>query len=294
MTETAEQYKDDPNDLKKEFKESFMDEIRIEVAGGCISLTSDSSELINRVREDYTLFLTTNSPSLTIDITLTDEAYVNDSSWAGLSVSGDTLKLSDNYLESKVDLSLRRGSALLSRSGLTIGLSTLLRNMFTLLLLFKENAIILHAAAIVRANKVYIFLGHSGSGKTTVSQLSEDCPVLSDDMAVVKQVNGSYQVFPSPCWLDMQRGERENRGYEIGGMFKLVQDERTYLKKIPPARAMADIFTVPHVPAGLQPVQKLFDSFSYMLKKYDLYEMHFMKDKSFWRHIDELTQQVPA
>jgi hypothetical protein len=271
-----------------------MDEIKIEVAGVCISLESYSSELISSVKKDYALFLSYSPPSLVLDITLSEETYVNDSSWAGLAISGETLRLSDNYLESKIDISLTRGSAILSKSGLSIGLSTLLRNMFTLLLLFKQNAIILHAAAIVRDNKVYIFLGHSGSGKSTVSQLSDDCTVLSDDMVVVKQVNGSYHVFPSPFWLDMQRGKRENRGYQIGGIFTLIQDETTYLKKIPPAQAMADIFTVPHIPAEMQPVQKLFNSFSNILNEYDLYEMHFTKDKSFWRHIDELTQPIPA
>jgi hypothetical protein len=272
----------------------MIEEVRIEVAGVCIMLQSEFPELIHRVREEYTLFLSEGSPSLTLDITLTEETYVNDSSWAGLAISGDNIKLSDNYLESTIDITLTRGSALLSRSGLSIGLSTLLRNMFTLLLLFKQKAIILHAAAIVRDNKVYIFLGHSGSGKSTVCQLSDDCTVLSDDMVVVKQVNGSYHVFPSPFWLDMQRGERENRGYQIGGIFTLIQDQTTYLKKIPPSQAMADIFTVPHIPAEMQPVQKLFDSFSNILNEYNLYEMHFTKDKSFWRHIDELTQPVPA
>jgi hypothetical protein len=271
-----------------------MQEIRIEVAGVCISLKSDFSELITRVNEDYALFLSNSSPLLVLDITLTEERYVNDSSWAGMAITGDTLKLSDNYLESNIELSLQRGTAVISRGGLTIGLSTLLRNMFTLLLLFKENAVIFHAAAIVREERVYIFLGHSGSGKSTVSELSDDCAVLSDDMTVVRRVNGSYRVFPSPFWLDMQRGERENRGYKIGGIFTLVQDEETYLKKIPPSQALADIFTVPHIPAELQPVQKLFDSFSNILEEHDLYELHFKKDKSFWRHINELTQKVPA
>ena len=294
VTETAEQCPDAAHAAKRTEKEIMTQEIKIEVAGVCISLTSASPEFIECVRENYALFLSDSPSSLILDISLTQETYINDSSWAGLAIMGDTLRLSDNYLESKIELSLQRGSALISRSGLTIGLSTLLRNMCTLLLLFKENAIILHAAALVRDDRVYVFLGRSGSGKTTVSCLSEDCTVLSDDMTIVKEVHGTYHVFPSPFWLDMQRGDRENRGYEIGGIFTLIQDERTYLKKILPAQAMADIFTVPHIPAEMQPVQKLFDSFINILSKHDLYELHFRKDKSFWRHIDKLTEQIPA
>ncbi|MCK5426685.1 MAG: hypothetical protein KAJ34_03235, partial [Thermodesulfovibrionia bacterium] len=97
-----------------------------------------------------------------------------------------------------------------------------------------------------------------------------------------------YGVYPTPHWLDMQRGERENRNYHIGGIFKLVKDEKTYLKKVTPARAMAEIFTVPHIPYEAQPIEKLLNIFSSILREFPLYELHFTKDTSFWRNINEL------
>jgi hypothetical protein len=267
-----------------------LQEIKVEVAEQCISMRMHSSELVSQIRRDYKDFLSSHPPSLTLDINLIDKGQVNDSSWAGLTVSGSELTLSDDHLQSTIDLASGKGTATLtsSKNGFNIGLGTLLRNMFTLLLLLRDESAVLHAAAVLRKEKVYVFMGPSGSGKTTVCGLSEDYTVLSDDMVVVKRLNGSYGVFPTPRWLDLQRGDRKNRGYKISRIFRLVQDNRTYIREIPRAQAMAEIFTLPHIPAESQPVQKLFNIFESILKEFGLYELHFKKDTSFWRHIDGL------
>jgi hypothetical protein len=271
-------------------QEQLSEEIKIEVAEACISLKLKDVELVDYVLRHYRAFLSSKKPSLTLDITLTEKEYINDSSWAGLTVSGSEIQISDDYLESKIDLTQGKGSATLTSSlnGFTIGFGTLIRNIFTLILLLKDESVLLHAAAIVKDEKVYIFIGHSGSGKTTVARLSEDYTVLSDDLVIIKPANGSYGVFPAPCWLDMQTGNRENRHYQIGGIFKLVKDEKTYLKKVAPAQAMAEIFTVPHIPYKAQPIEKLLNIYSSILREFPLYELHFTKDTSFWRNIDEL------
>ncbi len=268
----------------------MVEEKKVEVAGVCILMRLNSFELVKQIHKDYGKFLSLKEPSLTIDINLTDKEYVNESSWAGLTISNKEIEITDNYLVSKMDLTQGKGTATLtlSSNGFTIGLGTLLRNIFLLMLLLQDEAVALHAAAILKDGKVYIFIGPSKSGKTTVSKLSEDYTVLSDDLVIIKPFNGSYCVFPTPYWLDMQTGDRENRDYPIGGIFKLVKDNKTYLKKVAPARAMAEIFTVPHIPSQFQPVQKLLNIFNGILKEFSLYELHFLKDKSFWRHIDGL------
>ncbi|MCK5505667.1 MAG: hypothetical protein KAJ10_10915 [Thermodesulfovibrionia bacterium] len=269
-------------------REQLSEEIKIDVAGICISVRLSSPHLINQVRTNYSKFLSTREPSFALDINLTDEVYVNDSSRAGLAISGSRIEISDDYLEGRIDMALGKGSATITSSsnGFTIGFGTLLRNIFLLLLLLQDRTVALHAAAILKEGKVYIFIGASKSGKTTVARLSEEYTVLSDDLVLIKPTNGSYGVFPTPCWLDMQTGDRENRHYQIGGIFKIVQDDKTYVKKIAPAKAMAEIFTLPHIPAEFQPVQKLFGIFDGILKEFGLYELHFLKDKSFWRHVD--------
>ena len=277
--------------------ELMKEEVRVEVAGRCICLKvhpvrkrsskeADSSLLIDQIQNDYKVFLSTREPAITIEINLTDKKYVNESSWAGLTISGSEIELTDDYLQSKIDLAKGYGVASISLGGLKIGLGTLLRNLFTLTCLLLDEAIALHAASILKEGRVYIFVGSSGSGKTTVAKLSKGYTVLSDDLAIIKPTDGSYFVFPTPHWLDMQTGDRENRPYPIGGLFKLVKDDKIYLKEIPPAKAIAEVFTLPHIPAQFQPTQRLLDSFCDMLDKYSFYELHFLKDKSFWRCID--------
>ena len=137
--------------------------------------------------------------------------------------------------KSKIDLAKGYGVAELSLAGLSIGLGTLLRNIFTLMSILRDEGIALHAAGILKNGRVYVFMGPSGSGKTTVAKLSKEYTVLSDDLVIIKPIDGAYCAFPTPCWLDMQRGYRENRPYPIGGIFKLVKDDKIYLKEIPGA-----------------------------------------------------------
>ncbi len=107
----------------RESNGKLVEEIKVEVAGVCILMRLNSIDLGNRIHRDYGIFLSSKEPSLTLDINLSDEEYVNESSWAGLTISNNEIEISDNYLISRIDIDRGKGTAEISSTNLAIGLA---------------------------------------------------------------------------------------------------------------------------------------------------------------------------
>lgn len=82
-----------------------------------------------------------------------------------------------------------------------------------------EEGLLLHASAVVHDDKAYVFLGRSGAGKSTISQISYDkgLHILNDDRVIVRKKNGRFFAFGNP-WHGTF-GKFENRSYEIAGLY---------------------------------------------------------------------------
>lgn len=67
-------------------------------------------------------------------------------------------------------------------------------------LLTKNRGVMIHCSAIKKNNNAYIFLGKSGSGKSTISQLlKRHSSVLADDIAIIrKNSKGEYLLYQTP------------------------------------------------------------------------------------------------
>lgn len=272
---------------------SASQELTIEVAGISVSLNLGSEALFDEIRSHYAGFLSANPPAMKLDISSSLKASVSPAPWAGLKVSGDEIEITDEHVSGRVNLKTGTGRARITPGGLKWGLTTLLRNLFSLLLL-KDEGIILHAAVIARNNMAYVFAGRSGSGKTTVANLSRQYTVLSDDLAVIRFSGGSHHIFPTPNWLDMQAGEQQNKPYKLAGLFKLVKDRRSSVRKMGKATAAAELMTFLHMPLKLQPRQEVLDRYSRLVQEVSCFRLHFAKDDSFWRCIDGISREVPG
>lgn len=61
-----------------------------------------------------------------------------------------------------------------------------------------KNILFLHASSFVKNEKAYVFMAPSGSGKSTIISAVPKQDILSDDIAILKKVNGRFYVFNSP------------------------------------------------------------------------------------------------
>lgn len=154
-------------------------------------------------------------------------------------------------------------------------------------LLGEMGCCFLHAAALVKGEKGYLFLGDSGSGKSTVSRLCSDYQVFSDDGPIISSQNGVYRVHPSPFHQqDSLKGIEDeviSLGVQIVRFYFLVKDEEIFLEGISRKKAFSILLTR-HIhffqSLSTSTKLKLFDLFSGACDNISLYYFHFSKENN--------------
>ena len=106
-------------------------------------------------------------------------------------------------------------------------------------------ALEMHASVSVKDSKAYLFLGKSGTGKSTHSRLwRENIPgvsLLNDDNPIVRIIDGQVLCFGSPWSGKTPCYKAEN--YPIGAIVRIERSSVNTLKPQSPVRAYASIFS---------------------------------------------------
>ena len=96
-----------------------------------------------------------------------------------------------------------------------------------------------HSSVVSYQGKAYMFLGKSGTGKSTHSQLwlkhFEGTKLVNDDNPVVRIIDGEARVYGSP-WSGKTPCYR-NVDYPIGGIVKLKQAPHNEIRRMKPIEA---------------------------------------------------------
>lgn len=271
----------------------MSEEIRFEVAGISTALKLNDEHLFYRLDEAYQEFKTNKPAEISIKISLTEnsidpEAVLTDQEYLpfGISFLNDRMSIASEEFAGYLDLTSYKAEVAINSLWPLESLDNFLRNVHSYLII-RSNGLILHASGVVREGMAYIFFGPSGSGKSTVARLSAPYPVLSDDMVVIKRTNGTYKVFGTPYWADMQANKGISGCFEIKGLFKLIKDEEVYLERITQPQAVAEVLSVPNVPDKVQVIRQLFEMASGLIEHVPCYGMHFLPEPSFWQCIEE-------
>lgn len=108
-----------------------------------------------------------------------------------------------------------------------------------------KNTLLLHASVTMHAGKGYLFLGKSGTGKSTHSQLwasnIEGCELLNDDNPIIKVENdGSVRVYGSP-WSGKTPCYR-NINVPVGAIVDLHQAKENTIRRMSLPEAYASLY----------------------------------------------------
>jgi len=185
--------------------------------------------------------------------------------------------------------------------------------------LTQKGGILLHAAAVVRRNRGFLFLGQAGAGKTTVAELSQGLAdaILDDEHAVVMPGRDGYALVAgergsSWAWASLEgengsglvslTGETGSRYHHnqdhsvdheapLCGVFLLKQDQEDYLVPLSrrvAARALIERFldTSRHL-SSAQEIRRATQVLSGLARRVPAYELHFRQRPDFWKLIDE-------
>lgn len=109
----------------------------------------------------------------------------------------------------------------------------------------QKNTLLMHSSVVIKDSQAYLFLGKSGTGKSTHSQLwintIEGCELLNDDNPILRvEDNGEVRVYGSP-WSGKTPCYR-NLSYPVGAIVDLHQAKQNRIRKLSMLEAYASMY----------------------------------------------------
>lgn len=127
-------------------------------------------------------------------------------------------KRQNTYYSEVVKLKGSNKASTLYRIGF-LQFSFLLKQLL-LRMIRKKNAFMLHTSSVNIGGRAYLFMAHSGGGKsTTMKFLSKTYSSLGDDSAIIKKEGGKYYYYQTPMVEKEYWIKKGSRRYEIGGLY---------------------------------------------------------------------------
>ena len=110
----------------------------------------------------------------------------------------------------------------------------------------KDNTLLLHASAVEYQERAYLFLGKSGTGKSTHSRMwleaLNNVTLINDDHPVVRVYsNGEITAYGSP-WSGKTHCYK-NISYPLGGVIRIVRAEHNRAVRLSAIQSYASIMT---------------------------------------------------
>ena len=264
--------------------------IKIEIADICVGLELDDARLAQQILDRYADFLSPDgTPEVTVQIEVREGVqfvplepglYVINSSFQ------DGRLTFESYFEvGSVDMATGQGELLMAPCG---NIENFLRVLYAWRCVHYD-ALLLHASGVIKDGRAFVFFGSSGSGKTTMTRLSLEHTVLSDDLVIIKKRNGVYKAYGVPFRGDMPEAPRTNTQADLYGLFRLKKDTSHFTKSLGHSQAVAELIScVPFVMEDPIMNQGAMDICADLVASVPVKELHFSRDQGFWGMIDEI------
>jgi hypothetical protein len=165
-----------------------------------------------------------------------------------------------------------------------VSIESFVRILYSLALV-DVAGVVLHAASLVRDGRAYLFCGPSGSGKTTVARLSPDATLLSDELSIVRLIDGEPVCFGTPF-----RGELNLAGHDraarLVGVYFLRHGARHTVDMLKPGQALARLLAnVLFFAREADVTAKVFGIAANVVEAVPCFDLAFRPDAGFWEVI---------
>ncbi len=115
-------------------------------------------------------------------------------------------------------------------------------NAAVLISVIHNGGCAVHSSAVAYDDSAAVFMGRSGSGKTTVAaRLCPPCRLIHDDIVVLRPEAGTWKVFPIPYKSSQQR-QPVYCTAELAGLFAVQKSSCTRAGSLPLARHYTTVF----------------------------------------------------
>jgi hypothetical protein len=143
-------------------------------------------------------------------------------------------------------------------------------------LLARDGGFVIHAAAVKQDGEGLVFVGHSGAGKSTISEIAETlgAHVLSDDRAIITLEDGQPVLWGSPWHGSHRKGDATSA--PLRGIFLLVQDDENSVVSVPRSRALGEMFVrTIHPSVDATETVSVLDALATVVSKIPVHELRF-------------------
>lgn len=237
------------------------------------------SDLIQR----YKNFILETPDRIDLQIEIVDENQ-NEFSEIPLMITPDIniLHYQTKNIKVRIDFYRKTGEALVHKDMESADLEILIRIIFSILI-FRSGGLLLHSAGIMRNEKAYIFMGHSGSGKTTITKyIDAGDQILSDDLIAIKPFRSSWSAFSTPFW-NPTREIPQNIGVNIEGIYQINKSRKVFKEKMGKNQAIAALLTnTPVLTSEKMLLPLVIARCREIAVDCRIYELGFRKDNTFW------------
>lgn len=201
--------------------------------------------------------------------------------------------------QSSLDLKIKDTKFYLTLSGDEFFFLPLIRNVVQKIfthIFYVNSGIVLHASAISLKKRAYVFLGHSGAGKSTIATLSEkyySAPILADNQIFIKEVKNKYFLYPFPFGSYLASESRPISKYPLGAVCFLKKGKSHKVDIITTAKKFLYFkkHSQAHIPLAQSKKAHYSASFNLRLFQFissaKIYQITFVKKKGFLEKIDE-------
>lgn len=157
--------------------------------------------------------------------------------------------------------------------------------------LIQKDVFVVHASCVLNKHaEGFLFLGHSGAGKTTITKLAGNRDILGDDMNLLTILNNEVVVYPGAIGGQFLSTIGYERASKIKRIFWLKQADN--IEEIVLEASMGTLkllasFANLHWPTlNQERTEKLISFSEQVVSKIPVSELRFEKDARVWEYID--------
>jgi hypothetical protein len=153
-----------------------------------------------------------------------------------------------------------------------------------------DHALLIHSCGVIHKKSGYLFVGKSGSGKSTVAELSSDKRVLNDEIILIDMKTGKPVIYSTP--FNGYFKEKKTGCADLKGIFLLEQADTHSLTGVKKSSAVKSLFQEIVPVIGLEEEMTgnthaiMLDYAAILAREIPVYTLKFLPDPGFWEVIE--------